>query len=292
MTETLLIFYFTLGLIVGSFINVFVARHKTGLGFGGRSFCFSCGHHLSWQELIPLCSFIFQKGRCRTCSTRISWRYPITELASGLLFVAIFLKLGHVTSISGGIFNFQFSIFNTFLLFYYAIVFSLLLTIALYDIRHKIIPNGLVYSFIAFSFLGLIFGLTQGNTVGQILNLKSEIFNLFAGPLLALPLAALWVFSYGRWIGLGDAKLMLGIGWLLGLSGGVAALILSFWIGAAVGLTVVLISHVSKYAHYLFHGSKRLTIKSEIPFAPFLVFGTLIAFLYDISFAGIQSLFM
>ncbi|MDP3726507.1 MAG: prepilin peptidase [bacterium] len=282
MTETLLVVCFILGLIVGSFINVFIVRYKTGLGFGGRSFCFSCGHHLSWHELIPLFSFIFQKGRCRACNARISWRYPITELTSGLLFVAIFWKLGYIAPLGGGIFNFQFSIFSMPLLLYYVIVFSLLLAIVFYDIRHKIIPNTLVYFFVALSFLSIFL----------IHNSEFIILNLFSGPLLALPLAALWFFSHGKWIGLGDAKLMLGIGWLLGLSGGVAALILSFWIGAAVGLILVLLSHVSNYVRYLFRGSKRLTIKSEIPFAPFLVVGTLIAFLYDISFADIQSLFL
>ena len=86
-------FVFILGLIVGSFINMALARYNTGLSFNKRSFCFSCGHMLSWYDLIPLVSFIMQSRKCRYCQSKISFQYPVVELITGVLFVFIFFKL-------------------------------------------------------------------------------------------------------------------------------------------------------------------------------------------------------
>ncbi len=264
-------FIFILGLIVGSFINMALARCNTGLSFNKRSFCFSCGHTLSWYDLIPLMSFIIQNGKCRYCQSKISFQYFVIELMIGLTFVVVFLKINPTT------------IYELLITSYWLLIFTILLSIAVYDIRHKIIPNAFVYSFIILSFLGLIF---------EILNLKSEILNLLAGPILALPFSALWLFSKGKWMGLGDGKLALGIGWLLGLSSGAAALILAIWMGALYGISILAISNIERIKRHLFSHTKTFTIKSEIPFAPFLILGTLLAFLYSISFADIQSLFM
>ncbi len=265
---------FMLGLIVGSFLNVFVLRLGTGISLRGRSFCFVCGQKLSWYELIPLLSFIAQRGRCRLCRGRISLRYPIVELLTGGLFVLIFLKSG-----------FPFSLYSLLSTLYYLFIFSILIAIATYDLKHKIIPDSLVYGFVILSF----FTIFTHDFFLQTTNYKLQA--LGAGPLIALPFAVMWLFSKGRWIGLGDAKLSLGMGWLLGISGGAAALTIAVWIGAALGVLLALLGKAKKLK-YLFQGSKRITIKSEIPFAPFLIIGTVLAFLYDISFIDIQSLFI
>ena len=94
---------FILGLIIGSFLNVVIMRLNTGESMikdGSR--CFSCGKNLKWYELVPVFSFIAQRGRCRECGSRISWQYPIVELITGVVFTLTALK----------IFNFQFSIFK------------------------------------------------------------------------------------------------------------------------------------------------------------------------------------
>ena len=83
---------------------------------------------------------------------------------------------------------------------------------------------------------------------------------------LAAFFALLWLISRGRWMGLGDAKLVLGVGLLLGPQGGVSAVILAFWLGAVVGVALILCQR-------LFARRRSLTIKSEIPFAPFIVAG-------------------
>src|SRR6185503_15262997 len=90
MPTIFLIFSFVLGTIVGSFLNVVALRYNTGMTLKGRSKCFSCGKNLEWHELIPVISFLFQKGQCKTCKSSISWQYPIIELSGGLLFILIF----------------------------------------------------------------------------------------------------------------------------------------------------------------------------------------------------------
>jgi leader peptidase (prepilin peptidase)/N-methyltransferase len=96
-----------------------------------------------------------------------------------------------------------------------------------------------------------------------------SIFEFLSGFLIAFPFAFFWLISSGRWMGLGDAKLALGIGWFLGFSLALSALVLAFWIGAVIGISLVLFS-------------KKYKMKSEIPFAPYLVLGALLAFIFEL----------
>ena len=87
----LIISIFVLGAIIGSFLNVTIYRHNTGRGFGGRSACMSCAKVLRPRELIPILSFLIQKGRCSNCKSRISVIYPLVEFLTGLVFVSVYL---------------------------------------------------------------------------------------------------------------------------------------------------------------------------------------------------------
>lgn len=252
------IIFFVFGLIIGSFLNVVIFRFNSGKTLGGRSKCLSCRQTLSWYELIPVFSFLGLRGRCKNCKTKISIQYPLVELAAGLIFTALFLKLQNVLFAD----TFSFSIAY----FYYAFSFSLLLVVAVYDLRHKIIPDRLVFIFGLFAFLGLFF---FNSNLSVFYPHWPSIWNFLAGPLLASPFFFFWLVSGGRWMGLGDAKLAFGLGWLLGLSLSLSALVLAFWIGAVVGLLLIFFS--PKYG-----------LKSEIPFAPYLVLGTLLAFLFNL----------
>lgn len=80
---------FAFGAVIGSFLNVVILRHLSGEALTGRSHCVSCGHTLSWYELIPIFSFIIQAGRCRNCKAEISPQYPIVELFCGIAAVAL-----------------------------------------------------------------------------------------------------------------------------------------------------------------------------------------------------------
>lgn len=242
------LFIFGFGAIIGSFLNVVIYRYNTGMGIGGRSKCFTCGKKLTWMELVPLASYVIQGGRCksRECKARISPQYPIVEFVTGLFFVYF---LGIYASPLGGVVAY----FDVGLLL---VITGLLIAIAVYDFRHKIIPDGLVYGFIAAAFMRMLI---------STISLGTFSFGwLVAGIVLALPFAAIWYFSKGKWMGFGDAKLAVGIGYLLGISHGFTAIILAFWIGAIVGLV------------YLYWPDARSTIKSEIPFAPFLILGLFI----------------
>lgn len=235
------IFVFSFGAIIGSFLNVVILRFNTGDSFlKGNSKCFSCSKKLSWYELIPIFSFLVQKGRCRRCGSKISWQYPLVEIITGGLF--LFVVFG------GG---------NIFRIFYLWMLGSLLLIMAVYDLRHQIIPNVFVYVFDILAFIALFE--------------TSDVFpNFLSGVFFFSFFALLWLISKGKWMGFGDAKLALGLGWLLGPSLTVSAFLFSFWLGALFGVCLL-----------LFNRSK-ITIKSRVPFAPFLILGSVISFLVKI----------
>ena len=271
-----IIFYvlvFIFGTIVGSFLNVLVLRYNTGVSAStGRSFCFSCGKKLGPLELIPILSFIFQRGRCTACQSKISLQYPLVEFATGALFVAVFMKyLGLV-----GLF------FDTWYVLISLVVMSVLVAITVYDMRQKIIPDGLVVTFWILALLKIAADFfLMASTPAEI---KSHvIWYLAAGPVLALPLFLIWLFSKGRWMGLGDPKLVLGIGWFLGPVMGLSALVLAFWSGALYGLILLTLSKFS------WHGLK-IDGKTEVPFAPFLILGFLLVFFFKIDILGLGFL--
>jgi prepilin signal peptidase PulO-like enzyme (type II secretory pathway) len=244
MDSYFLLFSFILGTIIGSFLNVVVYRYKTGMGLGGRSRCFTCDRALTWSELFPIASFLVQRGACRKCRSRISWQYPLVEAATGLLFILVFYFYPPL-SLEAAL--------DT--LFYLAST-ALLVIITVYDFRHKIIPDEWVYTFAVLALLRVC--------------AEPSLWGFLAGPLLALPFALLWLVSGGKWMGLGDAKLALGMGWLLGLSAGISAAILAFWIGAIISVL------------WMFFTFKKFKHNLEIPFGPYLVLGTYLVLFFHI----------
>ncbi|MEK7145408.1 MAG: prepilin peptidase [Patescibacteria group bacterium] len=240
-----------IGATVGSFLNVVALRYGTGKSpLVGRSFCPACNTKLSAIDLIPVLSFIFLRGRCRSCRAKISWQYPLVEILTAVIFLFLFKSPLAL------------------------IVWCLLIVIMIYDWRHKIIPDSLV---LAFGILALAMAIL--NNLGSDLSLA-----LLWGPLFAAPFFLLWYFSGGKWMGLGDAKLGLGLGWLLGVAS-IDAFILAFWIGATVSLLIVGWQSWQK-------DQKKLTIKSEVPFAPFLFAATFLVYFFKLSaFELVNNLF-
>lgn len=264
------LFAFVLGTIIGSFLNVVAYRYGTAKNLGGRSSCMSCCQQLKWYELIPVVSYVMLSGKCRTCRARISAQYPFVESTTGILFALIFLKFMPILELAPILFIFLFT--------YFAFIFSILMVIAVYDMRHKMIPNSLVYTFSGLSFLMLIpMFILSG------FGYSSLIIAMLSGPVLALPFALLWYFSGGKWIGFGDAKIALGMGWFLGLSGGISAVALGFWIGAIVSVFILLVSKYGK-------GKAKITRNTEIPFAPFLLLGLALVFFFNFDFFYINEL--
>ncbi len=242
---------------MGSFLNVVGLRFNSGLGIMGRSFCTVCQRQLHAIELLPIASFFFLKGRCFKCKTPISWQYPLIELWTGLIFVSIYIKL----------WTFAFSFIEMVTLLAYAVIFSIYVVIVIYDLRHKIIPNSLVYSTI---FLGIIL---------HIFLVGFSPLDWLAGPILFSFFGLIWLVSRGRAMGFGDAKLGLSIGLLLGFAEGFSGIVLAFWIGTAI--TLLYMAYM-RLRSPLSHGGKRLTMKSEVPFAPFMILGAWISFVYQL----------
>jgi leader peptidase (prepilin peptidase)/N-methyltransferase len=275
MTTPILIIIFIFGTIIGSFLNVLILRYNTGISaLKGRSFCFSCGKVLGPLELIPVFSFLWQRGKCIGCQSKISWQYPVVEAFTGLLFMGVFIKFSGLIGLPARMLSEAGGFFNPWYLLIGLILMAVLVFITVYDIKHKIIPDGLVIIFgvLALLKIGLDFFLLSGTPA----EIKSHlIWFLLAGPILALPLFLIWLVSKGRWMGLGDPKLVLCIGWFLGPIMGLSALILAFWTGAIYGIALMILSKFS------WHGLK-IDGKTEVPFAPFLVLGFLLVYFFNI----------
>lgn len=260
MDFLILIFVFIFGTIIGSFLNVVIYRYNSGTSpLSGRSQCFSCGKTLSWRELIPIFSFLASRGRCAGCGVRISWQYPAVEVLTGVAFIAVFL-LGK----------------STIETVYLLSVFSALIVIATYDIRHQIIPDGFVVFFAIVS-IAWFFWMIPG---GFREAFRFPYFwTLVAGPMLFAPFWALWFVSGGRWLGLGDGKLAWGMGWFLGATLGASAVMLGFWIGASWALLMIAYQKIAGRV-----SGRKLSLQSEIPFGPFLVLGTVIVYFTGVNF--------
>src|SRR3989339_1759394 len=245
------VFVFLFGAVVGSFLNVVILRLNTGQSIvSGRSKCFTCAKKLKWHELLPIVSFVFLRGKCSACKTKISWQYPLVETMTGIIFVLLFQQ-SQISNLKT----------QNFLDFgFWILIFSFLIIIAVYDYRHQIVPNLFVWIFNGLAFIGLF----------RIFNWN----NLLAGFILFAFFALLWGVSRGRWMGFGDAKLALGIGWLLGMAKGAAAITLAFWIGAIIGVLLIYLSK-NKYG-----------MKSSIAFGPFMVLGTMISFFWGEKIIG------
>lgn len=268
MEILIIILVFLFGTIIGSFLNVVIYRFNTGRTIiKGRSVCMNCSHKLRWYELIPIFSFLIQSGKCRRCKSKISKQYLIVELITGLIFTLIAVKFLPVIFFS----------INLYLLYLilFTFTFSILIVISVYDLKHKIIPDQLVFTFIVAALLTIFI---NPNIHGGLFSFPN-FYSVISGPLLALPFILIWFFSKGRLMGLGDGKLILGMGWFLGISQGIFAIILAFWIGAFVSLIIMIFS------------KKKITVKTEIPFAPFLILSTLVTFLFNFDLLSLVKLF-
>ncbi len=272
MDYTLPIVVFLFGAIIGSFLNVVILRYRSGRTIGGRSACMTCSKILTWHELIPIGSFLTQRGKCVKCKTRISWQYPIVEAVTGFLFVLIFYR-------------FEYLLFSTPLLFallfaFNALLVCVLVILSVYDIKHKILPDKFVFLFASIAVIGMF--LIKGDSI--VLHLP-PFTDMLAGILLPVPFTLIWHFSKGQWMGLGDAKLMIGIGFLLGFSKGTTAILISFWIGALVSIVLLLVSKLlpKKYA---------VSLRTAIPFGPFLALGTIIVMLAGFDINSLNMLFI
>lgn len=246
------------GLVIGSFLNVVIYRLHTGKSLNDRSHCLSCGAGLRWYELFPVFSYLALIGRCRACGSFIPYRYALVELATAGAFVLAYLKAADII---------------TFVLL--AVVLSVLIVGLVYDLYHMIIPDEVSYgaAALAAALVGWNVWIEQSWQPAWSAALGAAvIFVIFA---------SLWYFSRGRAFGFGDAKLSLSLGALAGLPGVFSLIVLSFWIGAAAGLALIAGQYLIRKGVRM-RGARRVTMKSEVPFAPFLIAAFVLVYFFDV----------
>ena len=245
---------FIAGLCIGSFLNVIIYRFPKDLSIiRPRSFCPNCNTQLTSRENIPLISWFIQGGKCKTCKTTISFRYPLIELLTGFLFIISLNSSPSLYSSSSNLF------FNTC---FGWIFLSLLICIAFIDIDCLWIPQGLInFGFIS-GFLGLLFISIFGNEfIDFFFLLKgvgSSVISFFIFEIFRR--IAKHIFKKDA-IGKGDSKLVA---------------MLALWLGPIGTLFTVAFSYVFA-GIYCFVGLSMnfLRYKQAIPFAPFISLGGL-----------------
>lgn len=206
MTYILYIIIFLYGIVIGSFLNVCIYRiPKQENIISKRSHCMTCGSVLKWYELVPLFSFLFQRGKCRHCGVRLSRQYPAIEFVNGLLYCLIFSQTGFIVE----------SIL-------YCFCTSALLVLAVIDFRTYEIPLGCN-----------IFILCLG-VIQICIDYRNWAIYVIGFAVVSLFFLFIYIVTKGRGIGGGDIKLMAAAGLLLGFK----LIILAMIIGCVAGTII------------------------------------------------------
>ena len=236
-----------LGLAVGSFLNVVIHRvPKKESVVTPRSRCPQCGTELAPRDNIPVVSWLVLRGKCRTCSAPISVRYPLVELATALLWVAMAVRFGADWALPA-----------------YLVLAASLLAISVIDLELYIIPNRIVYPTLAIAAPLLVAAALLNDDVDAIK--RAAIGGLAA----FIALFVIHVIS-PRGMGFGDVRLSGVLGMYLGwidLSLVFLGLFLGFLLGAVVGIGLMVVGRRGR--------------KDAVPFGPFLAAGALLAILFS-----------
>jgi len=235
-----MVFAFAFGTVVGSFLNVLIYRvpREVSIVRTPPSSCPACTTPIRWYDNIPLISWLALRGRCRACRAPISLRYPLVELAAGLLAALAFSRWG-LTLIGAEI-----------------VVFSWAsLTLGLIDLDFQILPNVVTYPAIVFGLVCSWFG-------GYTWWLDSAVGALVGAllPILVIVLYKLWRGVEG--MGWGDVKYLAAIGSVVGLRGCVGVLVVASVLGALVGIGLIF--------------SGRGSGKTALPFGTFLALAVIL----------------
>lgn len=252
---------FILGLMVGSFLNVVIFRLNTEEKIvNSRSKCLFCSHKLAWYDLFPVASFLALRGKCRYCKEKLSVQYPLVEIAAAVLITMLLISV-----FGGG----DFSTLNIvrFLLGVY--LFSALVVIFVFDIKHYIIPDEVVFPAIGIAAILVLIGASP--LVGGWD--KSMLLDAVGGAILTAGFFQFLVtITEGKGMGGGDVKLGLLLGIILGIEKSILMLFISFVSGAVIGVLLI--------------GLRRKKMSSAIPFAPFLILAFFVSYFYGSEIIG------
>jgi prepilin signal peptidase PulO-like enzyme (type II secretory pathway) len=191
---------------------------------------------IHWIDKIPIISFFNLQGRCRNCSSVISWQYPVIEMLTGIIFGLLYIR-----AISG----IGFSLFeqsSEWLIIFIrdVLIACLLLVIFVYDYKYSVIMD-------RFSVTAIIIAFVANIYLGEDI-----MWMLLSGLMIGAFFAFQFLISKGKWIGSGDIRMGILIGVLLGLKLGILALLLSYIIGAISGIILIAFKHRSAQSHVPF----------------------------------------
>jgi len=237
------ILIFTLGIIIGSFLNVCIYRipREESIAYPS-SHCTYCSHPLVWYDLVPIFSFLSLRGKCRYCGGVISPQYPIVELLNGILYVLNFYHFG--LTIDFG---------------FYSFLISILVVISFIDYYEQIIPDGLVLIVLISA---IIYKFTIYFVYNTPIAFLDSIIGFLSGGLFFFLIALVTNGAMGG----GDIKLIAVLGFILGLKKTLLNILLSFLIGAVISIFLLL--------------SGKKGRKDAIPFGPFINISFLVTVLY------------
>ncbi|SDE18063.1 prepilin peptidase [Desulfuromonas thiophila] len=234
---------FTVGAVIGSFLNVCIYRLPLGRSVvRPASHCPHCQTPLRWYHNIPLLSFVFLRGRCAFCHAPLSWRYPLVELTNALLYLAVFALFGWQPAT-----------------LVYGLFVSSLLVVSLIDLDHQIIPDRI-------SLPGVLVGFLASLAIPWLSWQASLVGILLGGGSLYLVAAGYSLLTGKEGMGGGDIKLLAMIGAFLGWRAVFPVIFFSSLLGTLVGIPLMLL--------------RRQDSRLAIPFGPFLSLAAIIYLFY------------
>lgn len=256
-TQTLLfyiviyVFAFLFGICIGSFLNVCIYRLPTGESLTKRnSHCMTCGEPIKHRDLIPVISWCLLRGKCRNCGAKISPRYTVVEMLTGLLWLFVFWHFKAADSLAGIT-----PISDAVQALLVALMFSALIVVFFMDWDTQLI-NTWVVAFIGI--LAIPEYLCCKETTG--LTLKSHIIGFF---IVSIPLLIIVLASHEKAMGKGDVYLMAAAGLFLGMQGALVAILIALVVGSIAGII-----------------NKHINGDSVFAFGPYLSIGIAVAALY------------
>ncbi len=246
--------FLLLGLCLGSFVNAWVWRTKTGRSIATeRSMCPHCKHQLKWYENMPLISYIMLKGKCSNCNKPISIQYPLVELSTGLLFVALYWHFGPIYRV------------EWLELAGWCLATVFLVAAFVYDYHYMQLPDRFMLPVIG---IGIALVAIQVFTYGW----GTVVPQLLATAVFGGLYFALWFFSGGRFLGDGDIRLAVAMGLLLTVPQLLVAIFISYLLGATVGVVLI--------------ASKKKKRTDPVPFGPFLIIGLYLGLFYGLQISN------
>lgn len=263
----IVVFFVVYGLLIGSFCNVVIHRLRTGEDIVlQRSHCPKCKNEIAWRDNVPVIGYILLRGKCRYCKKPISIQYPLVELLVGILFgfIGYFYVTGVIELLTVAIL--------------YALAMASLVVILVYDAKYMEIPMTVMWIAIALLFAANVVMDLYGGAVRVDLWDSVTVTHGISTVVAFCFFFGLSYVSDETWMGYGDAFVAIAIGLLLGPMATFIALLIAFCVGAIYGVTLM--------------AMHRKTMKSEVPFGPFLIMGMIVTFLLVGFFPDLGMLFI